>query len=65
MMQCDVPIYERFRGMNINISKREKLKMAEKMLKMGYSKYDVVKFLEGRTEELEAENQNLPDYRNP
>ena len=39
--------------------------MAEKMLKMGYNKYDVVKFLEGGAEELEAEDRNIPDYRNP
>ena len=48
--QSEIPIYERFRGFDINIPRKEKIKTAEKMLRIGYAKDDIIKFFHGGAE---------------
>lgn len=35
------------------------------MLRIGYSKEEIIRFFGGGAEEMEAEGNRLPDYRNP
>ena len=63
--QNEVPIYERFRGLDINIPRKQKLQLAEKMLQIGYMKEEIIRFFNGGAHEMEAEGYRLPDYRNP
>jgi hypothetical protein len=35
------------------------------MLRIGYCKEDIMKFFSGGAEEMEAEANRIPDYRNP
>ena len=41
------------------------MKIAEKMLRIGYAKEDIMRFFSGGAEEMENEGNRLPDYRNP
>lgn len=50
--QNEIPIYERFRGIDINIPRKEKLRLAEKMLRIGYSKEEIIRFFGGGAEEM-------------
>ncbi len=41
------------------------MKLAEKMLRIGYNKEEIIRFFSGAAEEMEAEGNRIPDYRNP
>lgn len=63
--QNEIPIYERFKGINLNLPRKEKVKLAEKMLRIGYSKEEIIRFFSGGAEQMELEGRRVPDYRNP
>jgi len=45
--------------------RKEKIKLSEKMLRIGYSKEEIIRFFGGGAEEMELEGRRIPDYRNP
>lgn len=63
--QNEIPIWERFKDVDINCSRKEKIQLSEKMLTIGYVKEDIMKFFSGGAEEMAAEASRVPDYRNP